>query len=131
MFATLSTPTSAPLIAATRLRKGGANSARGAARLVADALATTKACGGGGLVIVRADCAYYNHDVVAAAGRGGARFSITARMDPAVTRACSGIAEDAWTPIHYPNALWDEDEQRLVSDAEVAETPFTAFTPGA
>jgi hypothetical protein len=56
---------------------------------------------------------------VVAAGRGGARFSITARMDPAVTRACSSIAEDAWTPIHYPNAIWDEDEQRLVSDAEV------------
>jgi len=47
LIATLSTPTSAPLIAATRLRKGAANSARGAARLVADALATTKASGGG------------------------------------------------------------------------------------
>jgi len=30
-FATVSTPISAPLIAATRLRKGSANSARGAA----------------------------------------------------------------------------------------------------
>ena len=30
-------------------------------------------------------------------------------------------------PIHYPNAIWDEDEQRLVSDAEVAEVPFTAL----
>ena len=27
-----------------------------------------------------------------------------------------------------PNAIWDEDEQRLVSDAEVAQVPFTAFT---
>lgn len=26
-----------------------------------------------------------------------------------------------------PNAVWDEDEQRLVSDAEVAEIDFTAF----
>ena len=40
----------------------------------------------------------------------------------------SGIEESAWVPIHYPNAIWDEDEQRLVSDAEVAEIPsFTAF----
>jgi len=49
-------------------------------------------------------------------------------MNPAVVRAITGIPEDAWTPIHYPNAIWDEDEARLVSDAEVAEIAFTAFT---
>ncbi len=26
------------------------------------------------------------------------------------------------------NAVWDDDEQRLISDAEVAEVAFTAFT---
>jgi len=128
LIATISTPAAAPVIAATRLRKGSTNSARGAARLVADALATATQCGTGGLVIVRADSAYYNHDVIAAAIRVGARFSVTARMDPAVRRAISAIDEDAWTPIHYPNAVWDEGEQRLVSDAEVAEIDFTAFT---
>jgi Transposase DDE domain group 1 len=66
--------------------------------------------------------------VIAAARRGGARFSITARMNPTVVKAISGIHESAWVPIHYPNAIWDEDEQRLISDAEVAEVPFTAFT---
>jgi len=70
LIATVSTPISAPLIAATRLRKGSANSARGAARLIGDALVTTKRCGATRLVIVRADSAYYNHDVVAAAARG-------------------------------------------------------------
>ncbi len=38
LIAALSTPASAPVIVATRLRKGSANSARGAGRLVADAL---------------------------------------------------------------------------------------------
>ena len=128
LLAIVSTPLSAPVVAATRLRRGGTNSARGAARIVADALVTTKACGGSGLVTVRADSAYYGHDVIAAARRGGARFSITARMNPTVVKAISGIFESAWTPIHYPNAIWDEDEQRLVCDAEVAEVPFTAFT---
>ena len=80
------------------------------------------------MVTVRADSAYYGHDVVAAARRGGARFSITVRMNPTVVKAISGIEESAWVPIHYPNAIWDEDEQRLVSDAEVAEVPYTAFT---
>ncbi len=128
LIATISTPAAAPVIAATRLRKGSSNSARGAARLVGDALATAARAGVGGLVIVRADSAYYNHDVIAAATRAGARFSITARMDPAVRRAIAGIGEDDWTPIHYPNAVWDDDEQRLISDAEVAEIDFTAFT---
>ncbi len=128
LLAIVSTPLSAPMIAATRLRRGGTNSARGAARIVSDALATAKACGAGGLVTVRADSAYYTHDVIAAARRGGARFSVTVRMNPAVIKAISEIGETAWTPIRYPNAIWDEGEQRFISDAEVAEVPFTAFT---
>jgi hypothetical protein len=128
LIGTVSTPTSAPVIAATRLRKGSANSARGAARLVADTLATAKRCGATGLVIARMDSAFYNADVVAAIHRGGARFSITARMDKAVTAAISQIPEDGWIPIRYPEAVWDEDEQRWISDAEVAETCYTAFT---
>jgi hypothetical protein len=132
LIATVSTPTSAPVIAATRLRKGSSNSARGAARLVADALSVAKACGAdptkGALVIVRADSAFYGHAVIGAARRRGARFSVTARMTSTVKTAIAEIDEHAWTPIRYPNAVWDEDEQRLVSDAEVAEVGFTAFT---
>jgi hypothetical protein len=79
-------------------------------------------------VIVRADSAFYSYDVAAAARRAGARFSLTARLTPAVTRAITSINEQAWTPIRYPNAIYDADEQRWISDAEVAEVPFTAFT---
>jgi len=128
LLAILSTPLSAPVIAATRLRRGPTNSAKGAARLVADALVTAAKAGATGQVTVRADSAYYNHDVIAAARTGGARFSITARMDPAVTRAITQIPDDAWVPIKYPHAIYDEDEHRWVSDAEVAEIAFTAFT---
>jgi hypothetical protein len=132
LVATVSTPLSAPVIAATRLRRGATNSAKGAFRLIGDALATARQAGAGtapgGLITVRADSAFYNHKMVAAARRGGARFSITARMDPAVRRAIAAIGEDAWTAIKYPNAIWEEDEQRWISDAEVAEIEFTAFT---
>ena len=79
-------------------------------------------------MLVRADSAYYSADIVAACRRGGARFSITARLNPAVVKAITGIDAHAWTPIRYPNALFDEDEQRWISDAEVAETVLTAFT---
>jgi hypothetical protein len=128
LLAIVSTPIAAPVIAGTRLRKGGTNSARGAARLITDALATARKAGADGQVTVRCDSAYYNHDVVAAARRGGAHFSITARMDPAVRRAIASIGEEDWVAIKYPNAIWDEDERRWISDAEVAEIAFTAFT---
>ena len=133
LIAIVSTPLSAPVICATRLRKGSTNSARGAARLVADALKAAKAAGAGGphgsgLVVLRADSAFYNHAVIATARRAKVRFSITARMNPAVSKAITSIDEVAWTPISYPNAVWDDDEQRLISDAEIAEVPFVAFT---
>jgi len=128
LLATISTPIAAPVIAGTRLRKGATNSARGAARLITDALATARKAGTTGQVTVRCDSAFYNHDVVAAARRGGAHFSVTARMDPAVRKAIASIREADWVAIKYPNAIWDNDEQRWISDAEVAEIPFTAFT---
>jgi DDE family transposase len=53
----LITTLSAPVIAATRLWRGSVNSARGAARLLADALACARRTGANGLVIVRADSA--------------------------------------------------------------------------
>jgi len=129
LLATVSTPLVAPAIAGCRLRKGATNSTRGAHRLLADALVTAKAAGARGLLIVRADSAFYNHDVLATAIRHGARFSVTARQDPSVRRTIEQIhRDDAWTAIHYPNAVWDEAEQRLISDAEVAEISHTAFT---
>jgi len=128
LLATVSTPLAAPVIAACRLRKGSVNSAHGASRLIADALVTAKAAGVSGLLIVRADSAFYNHDVLATAIRHGARFSVTARQDPSVRRTIEAIDDTAWTPIHYPNAVWEETEQRLISDAEVAEIEHTAFT---
>jgi hypothetical protein len=127
LLATVSSASSAPVIVATRLRKGSANSARGAARLVADAIKTTRSCGVSGLVVLRADSAYYGADVIAAARRHRAHFSITARKDRAVTTAIGEIAEDAWTAIHYPRAVFDDQLRQWVSDAEVAEVPFTAF----
>jgi hypothetical protein len=113
-LATVSTPTAAPVIVATRLRKGNSASAHGAPRLIGEALSTAGRAGATALVTVRADSAYYHHDVVAATTRAGARFSITARMDKAVTAAITRIPESAWVSIKYPRAIWDEAEQRWI-----------------
>ncbi len=45
-----------------------------------------------------------------------------------MTAAITSIPADAWQAIEYPNAIYDEAEQRWVSDAQVAEVDFVAFT---
>jgi hypothetical protein len=57
----------------------------------------------------------------------GARFSVTIRIDTKIRTRCESIGEDAWVDIKYPQAIWDEDEQRWISDAQIAETTYTAF----
>jgi hypothetical protein len=54
----VSTPSDAPVIAATRLPKGSAYSVKGAHRLVADALITAKAAGASGVRVLRNDAAW-------------------------------------------------------------------------
>lgn len=75
-----------------------------------------------------ADSAYYGWALVGTALRHRAWFSVTARMTPAVTAAISSIPESAWTPIVYPHAVFNDEQQRWISDAGVAEVGFTAFT---
>ena len=127
-LATISTPTSAPVIARARLRKGNTASATGAGRMLAQAINTARAAGVTAQILTRADSAYYGWAFVGTALRHQAWFSVTAQMTPSVTAAITSIKADAWKTIEYPNAVYDQDEQRWVSDAEVAEVAFTAFT---
>ena len=60
-------------------------------------------------------------------------FSVTARKNAAVKSAIARIPEQAWVPIQYPNAVWEADDSTpgggyWVSDAEVAEISFVAFS---
>ena len=130
LLATVSTSRSAPVIVAQRLRNGACGSPRGAKRLVADALGTfTGLCPGAtGAPFLRADSAFYGHEVVNTARAQGAQVSITLRMNPKVKAAISQIPADAWEPIEYPDVVYDEDTDRWISRAEVAEVPFVAFT---
>jgi Transposase DDE domain group 1 len=128
LAATISTPLSAPVIAAARLRGGNAASARGAASLAAQATGTARECGCTGMIVVRMDSAFYNAAVTSAVRRAGARFSVTVPMNASIRAAIAAIGEDAWTPIRYPSAIWDDQLRCWVSDAQVAETEYTAFT---
>ncbi|KAF0963876.1 IS1380 family transposase [Rhodococcus sp. T7] len=138
LIATVTTETAAPVILGQRLRRGACGSARGAARMVADALATvdrlrTQAAGtrgnGAPKVLVRGDSAFYGHPTVGAAIRAGADVSVTVRLTSTIKRAIASIDPDesAWTPIEYTDALYYEDTDTWISRAEVAEIEFTAF----
>ena len=128
LAATVSTPLAAPVIAATRLRGGNAASVRGAAGFAVQAVRTARACGCTGMIIARMDSAYYAAEVLHAIRRAGARFSVTVPLNTSIRAAIAAVPEDAWTPVRYPRALWDDQLGCWVSDAEVAETSYTAFT---
>ena len=127
LAAVISTPLSAPVIAGTRLRGGNAPSARGAASMAARAIATARSCGCTGTIIVRLDSAFYGAATIGAIRRAGAFFSVTVPLNGKVRAAIAAVPEDAWTPVSYPRAIWDDQLGAWVSDAEVAETRYTAF----
>jgi len=117
LIATLSTPLSAPVIAATRLRSGNAGSARGAASMIAEAITTARSCGASGEIVLRADSAFYTKTVITTCRRRNVRFSVTTRIDAKIRAACESIAESEWLDIKYPQAVFDEDTGRWISDA--------------
>jgi len=132
LVATISTPDAAPVIAATQLRAGNTSSARGAASLAAEAITTTKAVLAAhssptGEIVLRGDSAFYSRKVIAACRRGEVRFSLTVRIDKKVKRTIETIRDDAWVEIEYPQPIWDDEQQRFVSRAQIAETRYTAF----
>jgi hypothetical protein len=115
----------APVVAAIRLRGGSAASSPGR-RVVCHRSGSHRPChrlhrhtrGADGLGLLQ-------RGAVRAAG---AFFSVTVPLNPHVAAAIAGIPADAWTPIQYPRALWDDQLRAWVSDAAVAEVPYTAFT---
>ena len=127
LVATVSTPVAAPVVAATRLRNGAASSVKGAASMLTEALGTARAAGATGPVLVRADSQFYAGKVVSAARRAGGMVSITVGSSPARQQAIGSIPDGQWQPVHYPEAVVDPDTGELISDAEVAETGYTAF----
>jgi hypothetical protein len=130
---TISTPLAAPVIARARLRRGNVASATGAGRMLAQSVTTARAAGVESQILARADSAFYGHAFVGTAIRHGIWFSVTARLNPKVKATITSINEESWIPIKYPKAIWEDDDTvpgggYWVSDAEVAEVPFIAFT---
>ena len=100
-----------------RLRKGRANTARGAAHFLRETVGRVRHGGARGQLTVRADSGFYTHAIVAACRKTKVRFSITVRLHQSLRNIIEAIPEEDWTPIPY----WMEGA------ADVAETSYTPF----
>ena len=100
-----------------RLRKGRANTARGAAHFLRETVGRVRHGGARGQLTVRADSGFYTHTIVAACRKMDVRFSITVRLHQSLRNIIEAIPEEDWTPIPY----WMEGA------ADVAETSYTPF----
>ena len=121
---TISTATAPPVIAEAQLRSGKAGSGRGAAAQIKRAITTARACGPTGTIMLRGDSAFGTKKVITTCCEDGVEFSLSVSRNKRITAALEGIDEDAYTPVHYPGAAQDPDTGALISDAEVAETPY-------
>src|SRR4051812_2447010 len=128
LIASVSTPIARPVVAGIRLRKGKSGDVRGAARFLAETLAVVRRIAPTATIVVRGDSKFYTADLVATAARYGAFVSLTTGSNPSITSAITAIDDQAWTPISYPDAFVDTDTGELISDAEVAQSDYTAFT---
>ena len=100
-----------------RLRLGRANTARGAAHFLREAVARVRHAGARGQLTVRTDSGFYTHDIVAVCRDRDVRFSITVRRHRGLRNLIEDIPESDWTPIPY----W------MDGAADVAETSYTPF----
>ena len=100
-----------------RLRKGRANTARGAANFLRETVSRVRYAGATGSLTMRADSGFYTHDMVAACRDMQVRYSFTVRQHPQLGNLIDAIPEADWTPIPY----WMEGA------ADVAETTYTPF----
>ena len=106
-----------------RLRKGRANTARGAAHFLRETVSRVRYAGDKGQLTVRADSGFYTHAIVAICRKMKVCFPITIRQHQSVRNIIEAIPESEWAPISY----WME------GPADVAETEYTPFAsePGA
>jgi hypothetical protein len=96
-----------------RLRKGSANTSRGALRFVEELIARVARAGASGPKLLRADSGFWSKKIFARLARAGWSYSIGVRLQPAVRAAIEQIPEAVWETLEdYP----------ATSLAQIAET---------
>ena len=116
---TISTATTAPVIAEARLRSGRAGSGRAAAGQVKQAIGTARACGPCGTIMLRGDSAFGTKKVITTCVAEGVEFSLSVSRNKRITKTLEAIDESAYTPVHYPGAVQDPDTGLLISNPKL------------
>ena len=100
-----------------RLRKGAANTQRGARRFVDELLARVRRAGASGQILVRADSGFWNKKVTARLREQGCHYSIGVTMQRHVTERIAQIPEQDWQPVpDYPDSGVCELAQATLGD---------------
>jgi hypothetical protein len=96
-----------------RLRKGSANTQRGAVRFVDELAARLRRAGATGEILLRADSGFWSYKTITALERHKIRYSIGVTMQKHVRAAIEQIDATAWRPL---------DDYPETGVAEIAET---------
>jgi len=96
------------------MRKGAANTQRGAVRFVEELVARVRRAGARGELVMRFDSGFWSNTTLATLERLDVGYTMGVRMITAVTRVVEGIDESAWTRIDYT----------VDGEAEVAECDY-------
>ena len=98
-----------------RMRKGSANTQRGAGRFVDELVARVRRAGALGEIVIRFDSGFWSNDTIAGLGRLNVRYTMAVRTNnKGPAKAIAGIDEDAWVDIDYT----------LDGQAQVAECTY-------
>jgi len=85
-----------------RMRKGSANTARGARRFIDELVARVRRAGATGEIVMRFDSGFWSNDTIARLGHHDVRYTMAVRTSTkAIAAAIAAIAEDAWVDIDY------------------------------
>jgi hypothetical protein len=98
-----------------RMRKGSANTARGARRFIDELVARVRRAGAGGEIVMRFDSGFWSNDTIATLKRLNVRYSMGVHTNHrSVATVIAGIDENAWQEIDYTPG----------GQAQVAETLY-------
>ncbi|HEX2707848.1 MAG TPA: IS1380 family transposase, partial [Solirubrobacterales bacterium] len=86
-----------------RLRKGAANSGRGALRFCEELIARMRRAGATGEILIRADSAFHSLKVISYLEAKGCLYSIAVKQHKPIAELIASIPESAWRPVpDYP-----------------------------
>jgi hypothetical protein len=87
-----------------RLRKGSANTQRGIKRFTEELIARVRRAGATGPIVMRFDSGFWSKDTIAVLERLRVSYTMAVRTNTkGLAAAIAVIAEEAWTPIEYPD----------------------------